>query len=80
MTEVRAAFPEFESMDVPALEQEKNRILREANGNWRDLPDEDLTKLWRITRALRRKVSHTGKKKTASGERKKKTTTLSDLA
>lgn len=83
MTEIREAFPEIDDMDVQQLQLLQSQLLRDANGDWKSLGDEELTKLWKITRALRRRAGHTARKKTngtGGGRKKKAPTTLDDLA
>lgn len=81
MTELREAFPEIDDMDVVQLQAEHARLIRDANGDWKSLDDEALAKLLKITRAIRRKIPHSGKgRKPAAVKKEKKSTTLDDIA
>lgn len=62
MTEIREAFPEIDSLEIFELEALRVKLLSPAQGDWKNLDDESLTRLWKITRALRKKAAHSGTK------------------
>ncbi len=58
MPEVRAHFAEeIGDLDQIELHAMRNEILLGANGDYKNLLDDDLTRLWMVTRALRRKAA-----------------------
>ena len=63
MTEVRTAFAHLDDLDIMALQSRRQEILEQGDPNielserYKSLPDESVTELWMIVRALRRKAA-----------------------
>lgn len=73
MTEIHAAFPELDSMDLMELQRLEVEITASANGDWQSLDDVSLAKLWRVMIAIRRKAAHSNSARKSNGAKKTKT-------
>jgi len=73
-------YQQIEKMEIQELHTLRDELHREVGGNFSQLPEDKLTKLLAITRALRKKAAAPGtggpKKKAAPKEK----ATLEDLA
>lgn len=79
--EIRDSFPELQTMEHHQLLTLREQILSKAvNGDFRSLPDDDLNRLFCISRTLKRKAANGSATKTPRAPKPKKAVSADDLA